>query len=338
MEWAQCHQLHGGLVAPSPIPSVRQLRTSHVIIIDPTDCFGHVGLTSIPVARTKNGHSAKKGSTHFLMDRLECFVGRVVSCRYSLQLFLYVVRGRACSVVMATFKRVHHGTSGRNHGPILKNQWLFWKEICTDITLQDCYGRDSSKKFYSKMDGRAPTWECLLHKPIPILRAMKITDAKAAVEKESNKLEKLPAWQPTKVKGKKEVIEMARKEGRTVRFATLMVLWQIKNSEKRAQISRSSTARRLHPQARWPPPARTEGSHLRTGTVTRSFPHAQQRMHWQRMISGHVDDGLRARLMLKIEEEGSWNSGAQQCGCRRHVALESESLQGLHPARGRVCR
>ena len=101
---------------------------------------------------------------------------------------------------------------------------------------------------------------------------------------------------------------------------------------KRAQISRSSTARSLHPQAPWPPPARTEGSHLRTGTVTRSFPHAQQRMHLQRMISGHVDDGLRAALLLNLEEEGFWNS----CGCRRHVALESESLQGLHPARGRV--
>ena len=38
----------------------------------------------------------------------------------------------------------------------------------------------------------------------------KIPDAKAAVEKEWEKLEKIPAWQLTKVKNKKEVIEEAR--------------------------------------------------------------------------------------------------------------------------------
>ena len=40
----------------------------------------------------------------------------------------------------------------------------------------------------------------LVHKPIPILRAMNIPDAKAAVDKEWEKLEKFPAWQVTKVK------------------------------------------------------------------------------------------------------------------------------------------
>ena len=40
---------------------------------------------------------------------------------------------------------------------------------------------------------------------------MKIPDAKAAVDKEWEKLEKLPAWQVTKVKSKKEVIGKAQK-------------------------------------------------------------------------------------------------------------------------------
>ena len=45
------------------------------------------------------------------------------------------------------------------------------------------------------------------HKFIPMLQAMTILDAKAAVNKEWEKLEKLPAWQMTKVKSKKEVIK-----------------------------------------------------------------------------------------------------------------------------------
>ena len=51
---------------------------------------------------------------------------------------------------------------------------------------------------------------------------MGIPDAKAAVDKEWEKLEKLLAWRVTKVKSKKEAIEKSQKEGRTVHFATLM--------------------------------------------------------------------------------------------------------------------
>ena len=59
----------------------------------------------------------------------------------------------------------------------------------------------------------------LAHKPFPILQAIRIPDAKAAVDKEWEKLERLPAWQVTKVKSKKEVIEKAHKEGRTIEKA-----------------------------------------------------------------------------------------------------------------------
>ena len=70
------------------------------------------------------------------------------------------------------------------------------------------------------------------HKPKPTPRAMKIPDAKAAVDKEWEQLEKLPAWHVTKVKSKKkEIIEKAQKEKRTVHFATLMDLCHLKNSE-----------------------------------------------------------------------------------------------------------
>ena len=46
----------------------------------------------------------------------------------------------------------------------------------------------------------------LVHKFMPVPQAMKIPDAKAAVDKEWKKLETTPAWQMEKVTSKKEVI------------------------------------------------------------------------------------------------------------------------------------
>ena len=62
-------------------------------------------------------------------------------------------------------------------------------------------------------------------------RAMKIRDAKAAVEKEWGKLEKIPAWQLTKVRNKSEVTAAARNKGHTVRCASSMDLCHLKKSE-----------------------------------------------------------------------------------------------------------
>ena len=56
----------------------------------------------------------------------------------------------------------------------------------------------------------------LVHKFIPVPQATKIPDAKVAVDKEWEKLEKLPAWQTTKLKSKREGILEAQKEERTV--------------------------------------------------------------------------------------------------------------------------
>ena len=62
----------------------------------------------------------------------------------------------------------------------------------------------------------------LVHKFIPMPQAMKIPAAKAAVDKEWEKLEKISAWNLTKVRSKKEVIDEARTSGTTVHFASLM--------------------------------------------------------------------------------------------------------------------
>ena len=47
-------------------------------------------------------------------------------------------------------------------------------------------------------------------------QAMTIPAAKAAVDKEWEKLEKIPAWDLTKVRSKKEVIDEARTKGAKV--------------------------------------------------------------------------------------------------------------------------
>ena len=50
------------------------------------------------------------------------------------------------------------------------------------------------------------------------------------------KLENIPAWQLTKVRNKKDVIDEARTKGRKVHFASLMDLCHLKNSELEPQI------------------------------------------------------------------------------------------------------
>ena len=62
-----------------------------------------------------------------------------------------------------------------------------------------------------------------------------IPDAKAAVDREWENFEKILAWQLTKVRNKKEVIEEARNKGRKVHFASLMNLCHLKSSELEPQ-------------------------------------------------------------------------------------------------------
>ena len=52
---------------------------------------------------------------------------------------------------------------------------------------------------------------------------------------EKKKLEKIPGWQLTKVRNKKEVIKEARNEGRKVHFASLMDICHLKHSELEPQ-------------------------------------------------------------------------------------------------------
>ena len=87
----------------------------------------------------------------------------------------------------------------------------------------------------------------LVHKFIPMPHAMKIPAAKAAVDKEWEKLEKISSWNLTKVRSKKKVIDEARTSGATVHFASLMDICHLKNAEleaKHQKIQRSSCSPR----------------------------------------------------------------------------------------------
>ena len=75
----------------------------------------------------------------------------------------------------------------------------------------------------------------LVHKFIPLPQAIKIPASKAAVDKEWEKLKKSSAWNLTKVRSKKEVIDEARKTGATVHFASLMDICHLKNAELEAK-------------------------------------------------------------------------------------------------------
>ena len=68
----------------------------------------------------------------------------------------------------------------------------------------------------------------VVHKFIPKPQAIKIPAAKAAVDKEWEKLEKISAWHLTKVRSKKEVIDEARTTGAKVHFASLTDIWHLK--------------------------------------------------------------------------------------------------------------
>ena len=66
-------------------------------------------------------------------------------------------------------------------------------------------------------------------------QAKKIPAAKAAGDKEWEELKKISAWNLTKVKSKKQVIEEAKTSGATVHFASLMDICHLKNAELEAK-------------------------------------------------------------------------------------------------------
>ena len=67
---------------------------------------------------------------------------------------------------------------------------------------------------------------------------MKIPDAKAALDKEMEKLETIPAWKLEKVKSKKEVILEAQRDKIKVHFASLVDICHLRNSELEPKLQK----------------------------------------------------------------------------------------------------
>ena len=117
--------------------------------------------------------------------------------------------------------------------PMNSNQNLrvSWKPV----NPQDCVWKDLYRIIMKTILQERETIHCNITiwftKFIPMPQAMKIPAAKAAVDKEWEKLEKIPAWNLTKVRSKAEVIDEARTKGIKVHFASLMDICHLKNAE-----------------------------------------------------------------------------------------------------------
>ena len=89
----------------------------------------------------------------------------------------------------------------------------------------------------------------LVHKIIPMLQAMNIPAAKAAVDKEWEKLEKISAWNLTKVRSKKRGDRWSKDEGRKSSFCLTdghMSFEECRIGDKAPKIQRSSCTPRRH--------------------------------------------------------------------------------------------
>ena len=76
------------------------------------------------------------------------------------------------------------------------------------------------------------------HKFIPMLQAVKILDAKAAVDKECQKHETIRAWQLEKVEGKKEVNLEAQRDKAKLHFAKNEDTCHVKNEELHPKLQK----------------------------------------------------------------------------------------------------
>ena len=115
------------------------------------------------------------------------------------------------------------------------NLRAFWKrDEATRLRMEESLPNHHEDHIAGKGDN-SPLHYNLVHNFIPMPQAMKITAARAAVDKEWETLEKIPAWDLTKVRSKKGVIDEARTKGAKVHFASLMDICHLKNAELEAK-------------------------------------------------------------------------------------------------------
>ena len=147
-----------------------------------------------------------------------------------------------------TSKNSQHGTTrGKSNEMKSKLSCTLEASESTRLRMEESLPNYHEDHIAGKGDNSLQHYN-LVHKFIPMPQAMKIPAAKAVVDKEWEKLEKVPVWDKTKVRNKSEVIDEARTKGAKVHFASLMDICHLKNAEletKHQKIQRlSCTPRR----------------------------------------------------------------------------------------------
>ena len=149
----------------------------------------------------------------------------------------------APAMLCKTCKKSKHGeTRGKPDEITSKLACILEASESTRLRMEESLPNHHEDHVAGKEDNSLQHYN-LVHTFIPMLQAMKIPAAKAAADKEWEKLEKISAWNLTKVRSKKEVIDEARTKGATVHFASLMDICHLKNAEleaKHQKIQRSS--------------------------------------------------------------------------------------------------
>ena len=125
-------------------------------------------------------------------------------------------------------------TRGKTNGFKSKLACILEASESTRLRMEDSLPNHHEDHIAGKGDNSLQH-DNLVHKLISMPQAMKIPAAKAAVDKEWVQLEKIPAWDLTRVRSNKEVIDEARMSGAKVHFASLMDMCHLKNAELEAK-------------------------------------------------------------------------------------------------------
>ena len=147
------------------------------------------------------------------------------------------------AVPCKTSKTCNHGAVAK---PIRSNQNL--RASSTRLRMEESLPNYQEVHIAGKGDNSLQHCN-LVHKFILVPQAMKIPAAKAAVDKEWEKLKKIPAWDLRKVTRKSEVTDEARTKGAKVQIASLMDICYFKNADleaKHQKLQRSSCTPRRH--------------------------------------------------------------------------------------------
>ena len=141
----------------------------------------------------------------------------------------------ASAMLCTTSKKSQHGeTRGKSNDFKSNFACILEASESTRLRMTDSLPNYHEDHIAGKGDNSLQHYN-LVHKFIPMPQAMKIPAAKAAVDKEWEKLEKIPAWDLTKVRSKSEVIDEARTKGAKVHFSSLMDICHLKNAELEAK-------------------------------------------------------------------------------------------------------